>query len=131
MKVTRVEITLPFKGPRGLLAYVTVEFDKCFVIHGMRLIDKTGGRNGWFVAMPSKKAGDRCPNCGAYNAFDAKFCEQCGTLCQNRPMLLTELGVRRHQDVAHPITTEFRRELEVAVFAAYDQALAGRERSAE
>lgn len=124
MKVTRVEIAIPFKGPKELLAYVTIELDRCFVVHGMRLINKTSGRNGQFIAMPSKKTGDRCSICRAYNAFDAKFCEQCGAPCQNRPMPLEELGVRRHQDVAHPLTTEFRRELEVAVFAAYDRAIA-------
>jgi len=120
MKVTRVEIVIPWKRPENLLAYCTIELDRCFVVHGVRLIN---GPAGWFVAMPSKKAGDRCQGCGAQNDFDEKFCSQCGKERLNRPMMVSEPRAKKHQDIAHPITQEFRRELHEAVFAAYRQMI--------
>jgi stage V sporulation protein G len=35
-----------------LRAYVTVTFDDCFVVHNVKIIE---GRNGRFIAMPSRK----------------------------------------------------------------------------
>jgi stage V sporulation protein G len=39
-------------GEGKLKAYVSVTFDDCFVVHNMKVID---GKNGVFVAMPSRK----------------------------------------------------------------------------
>jgi len=33
-------------------AYVTVTFDDCFVVHNIKIIN---GRDGFFIAMPSRK----------------------------------------------------------------------------
>ncbi|MEA1911119.1 MAG: septation regulator SpoVG [Spirochaetota bacterium] len=35
-----------------LKAYVTVTFDDCFVVHNIKVIE---GKNGAFIAMPSRK----------------------------------------------------------------------------
>lgn len=35
-----------------LKAYVTVTFEKCFVIHNVKIIE---GKSGLFIAMPSRK----------------------------------------------------------------------------
>ncbi len=35
-----------------LKAYVTVTFDDCFVVHNIKIIE---GKNGVFIAMPSRK----------------------------------------------------------------------------
>jgi stage V sporulation protein G len=35
-----------------LKAYVTVTFDDCFVVHNVKVIE---GKNGAFIAMPSRK----------------------------------------------------------------------------
>jgi stage V sporulation protein G len=35
-----------------LRAYVTVTFDECFVVHNIKVIE---GREGMFIAMPSRK----------------------------------------------------------------------------
>ena len=35
-----------------LKAYVTVTFDDCFVVHNIKVIE---GREGLFIAMPSRK----------------------------------------------------------------------------
>jgi len=37
-----------------LKAYVTVTFDGCFVVHNIKVIE---GRDGLFIAMPSRKIG--------------------------------------------------------------------------
>ena len=51
IKITEVKITLkPNQEP--LKAFASVTFEKCFVIHDLRII-KVNGK--MFVAMPSKK----------------------------------------------------------------------------
>ena len=37
-----------------LKAYVTVTFDDCFVVHNIKIIE---GKDGFFIAMPSRKIG--------------------------------------------------------------------------
>ncbi|MCD6413389.1 MAG: septation regulator SpoVG [Elusimicrobia bacterium] len=53
MEITDVRIFL--RNEPKLKAYVSITFDGCFVVHNMRVID---GKNGLFVAMPSKKRKD-------------------------------------------------------------------------
>ena len=65
-----------------LKVYVTVTFDDCFVIHNVKIIN---GRDGFFVAMPSRK---------------------------------TAAG--EYKDVAHPITPQFRAEIQKKILTEYD-----------
>ena len=65
-----------------LKAYVTVTFDDCFVVHNIKIIN---GRDGFFVAMPSRK---------------------------------TAAG--EYKDVAHPITPQFRAEIQKKILTEYD-----------
>ncbi len=51
MEVTNVRIK-KIENKNRLKAVATITFDDCFVIHELRLIE---GKNGLFVAMPSKK----------------------------------------------------------------------------
>ena len=51
MEITDVHITRTVADGK-LLAYVTVTFDRCFVVHNIKVIL---GRTGPFVAMPSRK----------------------------------------------------------------------------
>lgn len=51
MEITDVHITQTAADGK-LLAYVTVTFDRCFVVHNIKIIL---GRTGPFVAMPSRK----------------------------------------------------------------------------
>ncbi len=53
MDITEVRVTLR-EEPR-LKAFVNVTFDDDFVVRGMKVID---GRNGLFVAMPSRRSKD-------------------------------------------------------------------------
>ncbi len=53
MEITETKITL--RDEAKLKAFVSITFDDCFVVRGLRVID---GENGLFVAMPSRKLGD-------------------------------------------------------------------------
>jgi stage V sporulation protein G len=53
MEITDVRISLR-EEPR-LKAFVTMTFDDCFVIRGVKIID---GPSGLFVAMPSRRRND-------------------------------------------------------------------------
>ncbi len=51
MEITDIRIRRV--GADGKLkAYVTVTFDNCFVVHNIKVIE---GKNGAFIAMPSRK----------------------------------------------------------------------------
>ena len=53
MKITKVSIT---NGEWGKTkAMVTVEFDKCFVVGGLKIVE---GSSGCFVSMPNRKLTD-------------------------------------------------------------------------
>jgi stage V sporulation protein G len=51
MNVTNVRVK-KIENKNRLKAVATITFDDCFVVHELRLIE---GKNGLFVAMPSKK----------------------------------------------------------------------------
>ena len=51
MKITDI-LVKKVSGEGRLKAYVSVTFDECFAVHNMKVID---GKNGVFVAMPSRK----------------------------------------------------------------------------
>lgn len=53
MKITEVRISL--RDDEKLKAFVSVTFDNCFVIRGLKIIK---GHKGLFVAMPSRKRPD-------------------------------------------------------------------------
>ena len=53
MEVTEVRV-FPVNEEK-LRAYVTITFDRCFVIRDLKIIQ---GTNGLFVSMPSKKRND-------------------------------------------------------------------------
>ncbi len=54
MEVSEIRIR-KVEGEGKLKAYVTVTFDSCFVIHNVKIIE---GKNGLFIAMPSRKTAD-------------------------------------------------------------------------
>jgi len=86
MKITDIRIRRV--GTDGKLkAYVTVTFDDCFVVHNIKVIE---GKNGAFIAMPSRK---------------------------------TKTG--EYKDVAHPINSDFRSELQRNVLASYETESSG------
>lgn len=89
MEITEIRVYL--RTEDKLRAFVTVTFDRCFVVRNLKVIDSD---KGLILCMPSRKMPD-----GSF------------------------------KDVAHPITVEFRANLEKKVFACYErevlQAAAG------
>jgi stage V sporulation protein G len=51
MQITELRIR-KVEANGKLMAYVTVTFDDCFVVHNVKIIE---GREGLFIAMPSRK----------------------------------------------------------------------------
>jgi len=100
-----------------LRAFCSITLDGSFVIRDLKIID---GANGVFVAMPSRKLADRCPRCRAKNHLRANFCNECGVkLKRNRVRRDNDGRPKLHADVAHPINTECREQIEKAVREAY------------
>lgn len=87
MEITEVRIF--FADEDRLKAYVTVTFDRCFVVRDLKIIN---GNSGLFVAMPSKKKKD-----GSY------------------------------RDIAHPIHSDFRQEIETIILNKYKEELQSQE----
>ena len=75
MEITEVRIKLMADPHERLLAFCSVTFDQCFVIRDLKIIQ---GTKGAFVAMPSRKLTDRCPQCNMKNHLRSTFCNQCG-----------------------------------------------------
>lgn len=54
MEITRVEIR-PMRDEGNLKAFCSVVFDDVFIVHSVKVIE---GKEGLFVAMPSREVGD-------------------------------------------------------------------------
>ena len=107
MKLTSVRLQRS-KREIGVLAYVHLEFDECFMVKSVRLIDLG---NGPFIAMPDRQAFCRCEACNNKVLRDHKFCSNCGR--SRIPLYAT------FKDIAHPITPEFRQYLTHSAIDAY------------
>jgi len=84
MQITEVKV-FPVEEEK-LKAYVTITLDDCFIVRDLKVIN---GKNGMFVAMPSKKTRD-----GSF------------------------------KDIAHPLNSDTRREMEQVILAAYRDEMA-------
>ena len=51
MEITDIRIR-KVVGGGNLMAYVTVTFNECFMVHNIRIVN---GRKGFFIIMPSRK----------------------------------------------------------------------------
>ena len=54
MEVTEIRISI--SDNKKTKAYVSITFDNILVVHGVKILD---GKKGIFIAMPSKRIGDR------------------------------------------------------------------------
>jgi stage V sporulation protein G len=54
MEITKVEIR-PMRNEGNLKAFCSVIFDDVFIVHSVKVIE---GRDGLFVAMPSREVGE-------------------------------------------------------------------------
>lgn len=121
MRITDVKVKLAH-GDEKLLAFASVTFDNCFVVRDIKVIQ---GASGLFVAMPSRKITDRCTACGAKNLLQSRFCGHCGTRLPERRGTTDARGRSKfHADIAHPINSRYRKELQDAILRCYQTEIA-------
>ena len=134
LEVTNVEIKLA-DGDGPLQAYATVTFNKCFVVHDVKVVEKGKGP---FVSMPSSRYRTPCPSCGRNVPLCDRCCGNCGAAQPEGRLVCVSCrgaggncldcngnGKRRfHFDVCHPITSACRRLVEDAVLKAWRAELA-------
>lgn len=119
--VTEVRVNLVEGDKEKLRAFCSVTLNECFVIRDLKVIESP---NGPFVAMPSRKLGDRCFKCGEKNHYRARFCNECGNKLNPRRAPRDEEGrTKLFADIAHPITFECREAIESAVLEAFEEEL--------
>ncbi|MEW6747448.1 MAG: SpoVG family protein [Planctomycetota bacterium] len=117
MEITEIRIKLLDDRREKLQAFCTVTVDDCFVIRDLKIIE---GQKGPFVAMPSRKLTDRCPKCGGKNHLRARHCNDCGErLDMNRALRDDRGRARLHTDIAHPINSECREQMQRAILRAF------------
>jgi len=124
VEITEVRIKLVQDNNERLQAFCSVTFDDAFVVRDLKIIE---GTKGSFVAMPSRKLTDRCPQCSCKNHLRARFCNQCGAkLDEDRAIRDADGRAKLHADIAHPINSACREVIQGAVIKAYTEE---RERS--
>ena len=125
MEITEVRVALRDSPSKRLKAYATLTFDRCFVVRNIKVIE---GKNGLFVAMPSRKPRVACGRCQFKGELGSRYCSQCGSsLAPAAAGPGTETDVSdspSHRDIAHPITMEFRQYVQQAILRAYETELA-------
>jgi stage V sporulation protein G len=106
VEITEVRIKLMEEGGERLQAFCSITFDDCFVIRDLKIIE---GTNGPFVAMPSRKLTDRCPQCHSKNHLRSLYCNQCGARLQEDRATKDDDGrAKLYADIAHPINSRCR-----------------------
>ncbi len=120
MVITEVRIKLMESNNDNekLQAFCSITFDHSFVIRDLKIIE---GNRGWFVAMPSRKLMDRCPDCSFKNQLKARFCNQCGyKLGEFKGIGRDSSGKQKmHADIAHPINPSCRDNIQQVVIKAF------------
>jgi len=121
VKITEVRIKLMANPNDRLQAFCSVTFDHSFVIRDLKIIQ---GTKGSFVAMPSRKLTDRCPNCEVKNHLRAAYCNGCGaSLDTERAVDETDGRAKLYADIAHPINSECRELIQECVVTAFKEEL--------
>ncbi|MGE4619934.1 MAG: SpoVG family protein [Planctomycetota bacterium] len=119
MEISEVRISAVGNRDDKLRAFCSVTFDDCFVVRDIRIIE---GNKGLFIAMPSRKLSIRCPGCGFKNVVRSQYCNNCGNSIPRALSEEVERGrTKLHADIAHPILTEFREEIQNQVLVAFDR----------
>lgn len=125
MEITECNVKF-CKGRNGpLVAYCNVVFDGSFTVRDIRIISSSTGE--FIIAMPSKKEQANCKSCSGKNEVGVAFCNHCGKKLP--PFLMGEKKLngqngkkkeqQLHQDIAHPITKDFRGKLQDHILQAY------------
>ena len=127
MVLTEVRINLCNQRGSRLKAFCSLTFDDTFVIRDVKLID---GNDGLFLAMPSRRLADHCPQCREKNHLRARYCNQCGARLNEERHLHYRNGntngagrLKLHADIAHPINADCRADIEYQVLVEYHMEL--------
>jgi stage V sporulation protein G len=121
VEITEVRIKLMDDPNDRLQGFCSITFDSAFVVRDLKIIQ---GAKGPFVAMPSRKLTDRCPNCNTKNHLRASHCNQCGTrLKEDRASKDDDGRAKLYADIAHPINSHCREMIQSCVLVAYEKEL--------
>ncbi len=121
MDITEVRIKLMDDPQERLQAFCSITFDACFVIRDLKIIE---GAKGSFVAMPSRKLTDHCPQCNTKNHLRALFCNQCGAKLQEERACKDDDGrAKLYADIAHPINSRCREMIQTRVLEAFSEEM--------
>lgn len=129
MEITDVRLRLVRSPSSPLKAYCTITLEDAFVVRDLKVVE---GANGLFVAMPSRKVMIPCVTCGYKNPVRANFCNECGTRIDPNAGERDPNGRERlHQDIAHPINSTVREQVQQRVIEAYLAEIEGGGTAAE
>jgi stage V sporulation protein G len=119
VEITEVRIKLMDDPNDRLQGFCSITFDGCFVVRDLKIIL---GTKGPFVAMPSRKLTDRCPDCGTKNHLRAAFCNECGAeLDEDRAVKDDEGRAKLYADIAHPINSTCRDLIQRRVLESFEK----------
>jgi len=117
LEITEVRVKLVESGRDKLRAFCSITIDEAFVVRDLKIID---GTKGLFVAMPSRKLTSRCPRCGFKNQVRSNYCNDCGKGLPEESGAV-DGRAKVHADIAHPIHSECREQLQARVVEAYER----------
>ncbi|MGI9469403.1 MAG: septation protein SpoVG family protein [Rubripirellula sp.] len=120
MEITEIRIKLMERSEDRLRGFCSITIENAFVIRDLKIID---GTNGPFVAMPSRKLSSNCQRCRHKNHLRSNYCNHCGTKLQQDDAEYAT-PQKLYADVAHPINSECREEIQQAVLAELESELA-------
>jgi stage V sporulation protein G len=117
VEISEIRIKLLDRQRDMLRAFASLTIENCLVIRDIKVIE---GPAGLFVAMPSRKLMDRCPECGGKNPLRARFCNECACPLElEREDRDIRGKPRLYADIAHPIHQAARDLVQGAILAAY------------
>jgi stage V sporulation protein G len=114
--ITEVRIKLIEDSSDRLRAFCSITFDHCFVVRDLKIIE---GNNGPFVAMPSRKIMNQCPQCGTKNHLRSRYCNQCGGKTGGMSHA-SDPKAKLYADIAHPINAECREMIQNRVIREFE-----------
>jgi len=119
VEITEVRVKLMEEPGERLQAFCSITFDDAFVVRDLKIIE---GASGPFVAMPSRKLTNHCPQCGCKNHMRAAYCNQCGVRLREQSMHKDDDGrAKLYADIAHPINPTCREMIQNRVIEAFEQ----------
>ncbi len=119
MEITEVRVKLMEEPGERLQAFCSITFDDAFVVRDLKIIE---GASGPFVAMPSRKLTNHCPQCGCKNHMRAAYCNQCGVRLREQAMQKDDDGrAKLYADIAHPINPACREMIQTRVIEAFEK----------